>query len=205
MHPSAARKLLRAKNKRTTPVTKKSSIVTYSTVTATLALLITVGSFYFTWIYESHSVRLAVVNTMPGIDPERTERELPIDLAVDFALSNLGNKTETVVFVQPVVLLEDGKTYWDGQKKGPYILKAGEALADRAVISVTPADFRRVASGKPAVSAEFRLVTATLLPSGPPTFRNFPVGTVSMREHSNQLLLHLDGLAWGEGIIDLVR
>jgi hypothetical protein len=114
---------------------KKSKYVAlYPLVVSTIALLVSATSVYFTYFRVSHSLQLGVVKS------ETTDNETPCDFRADLILLNRGNQTEVLLGAE--LRFVGGDTLmFTTSRKGPFVLKAGEALPLRIETKLDEASF----------------------------------------------------------------
>jgi len=73
------------------PEAKKAFVVNYALVTSSVALLVSLTSFYFTWLHEEHSLRLGVLSTSCDED------HYPVTFSSGIVLLNGGNRVAVVL------------------------------------------------------------------------------------------------------------
>src|SRR5271156_3767920 len=124
--------------------------VSYSSVTATVALVISALSAYYNLFYTNRSLSLAITPEPPTFYIESAAPGTPVGAldssAFSYAavLSNTGNHTECVlsvwIFSQPegaeLGPKPDSTDIIKAETSGPYILKAGEAVVARTTIAL---------------------------------------------------------------------
>lgn len=103
----------------------KNNLITYSTVSSTVALLISFASFYYTWWMETHSLDITIAEIS---GPVFLPQSPPVRMEISAVLQNKGNKTETVLSMD----YKAAQLSWPKNpesRAGPFVLKAGEAVA----------------------------------------------------------------------------
>lgn len=108
---------------KTTP-DKERHWLSYATITSTVAILISLSSFYFSWFYVNHSLKISIVST---------DSTYPYNFQTDLVAFNHGNKTETLLYLQLFYVSSDGldRTFSEEYQKGPFVLKPGDVIPIR--------------------------------------------------------------------------
>jgi hypothetical protein len=102
---------------------KLDRVKRYSLAISIIALMVTGLSFYYTNIYESHSLKLAIGPLVTNIT-----RSIGEPFKIDTVFLNQGNRDEAVMQLRLVLNKSDNNTY-EVANKGPILVKAktGEA------------------------------------------------------------------------------
>jgi hypothetical protein len=136
------------------PAKKRWASLSYASVTATLALLISGSSLYFSTFYEHRALSIAIP-TIPDTKYRSPDR---LDVSVATVISNRGNRYETVLAVY--LTLVQGGTRRNRTPSGPYVLKPGESLP-------VPLEFNVLASYRCCDDkADLNLNVETVSPNG---------------------------------------
>jgi hypothetical protein len=116
----------------------------YAKIISTVALLVSLTSFYFTWFYERHSLRLGVPST--SLD----EDHYPVTLATNVVLLNGGNRAAVVLSLGLSPESPDAGARQIATEQGPFILKPGEALPVRTESRISKVTVDMVQQERPA-------------------------------------------------------
>ena len=119
--------------------------ITYASVTSTFALAISILTFYFSNLREVHSLQFTIANSASSISVSTYLAQVSTDLI----LVNKGNRTETILSVALVHPLDD-KRYLEKTRRGPFVLKAGDALPVQLVDTITESDLKNFIKGNSA-------------------------------------------------------
>lgn len=138
----------------------------YASVTSTFALLISCLTFYFSNLREVHSLQLSVVRTK--FQPKYS-RKLSYVLT-DLIVLNRGNRTEAIIsmnFSYPVVGRPDVRIV--SSERGPYVLKAGDAIPVTLSDTITVSTFERSGNwkgkfGQRKAKIEFDIIVQSVSP-----------------------------------------
>jgi len=166
----------------------KRQWLSFSVITSLVALAISLWTFYFTYIHVEHALHLSVVRA--GAD----DSELPVTFDTDILLLNPGNRVATLISLEVTFGGADGGTWtYDPRlRKGPYVLKPGDALPVNVSWKLTKDMFENVAdwSGpdleRKATGTVF-LQLAAVSADGKELRRKLRVGTFEYYEPSDEL------------------
>lgn len=164
---------------------EKKTKVTLPLVISTIALIISLLSFYFTHLRVNHSMMLAPANLTLSSD------KLPCNLTSDFVLLNYGNRTETLIRAE---LVYQGFGEWREPKsrKGPFVLKSGDAIPVQVQQELTDGKFFDSANKKgdkdfPVYEILVTLELSTLNPQGQEVVTSIPLGRIIYDERAAHL------------------
>lgn len=104
------------------------TFINYSSVTSTVAILLSLAALYFNFFREAHSLKVGVV------DFDTSDTTLPVSLSCNVILLNNGNKTETLLSLDLFLSTEPGGKgggVGPPEVKGPFVLKAGDVIPVR--------------------------------------------------------------------------
>jgi hypothetical protein len=99
-------------------LSKISAINIFTLTTSSVAIIITVLSFYLTYIHVNHSLKVAVTNDTLSYSSKFAE------LNIDAILLNYGNRPEVLLSSKLMIVSNYGTLEYD--EKQPSIIKAGE-------------------------------------------------------------------------------
>jgi hypothetical protein len=160
----------------------------FSVTTSLIALGLSLWTFYFTYLHVEHALQLSVVRA--GGD----DSALPTTFDTDILLLNPGNRTETLISLDVIFgNATDGTHAFDPRlRKGPYVLKPGEALPLKVSWELTKDMFENVAdwSGPEAEKIAKGLISLRLSAvsaDGEEIRRRVPIGTFEYYEASDEL------------------
>jgi hypothetical protein len=113
---------------------KNKYLVLYPLVTSTIALIVSLTAFYFTYFRVSHSLQLGVIKS------DVSDNETPVDFTADLILLNKGNQTETLLSAE--LRFVGGDTLmFTKSRKGPIVLKPGDAFPLRIETKLEESSF----------------------------------------------------------------
>lgn len=163
----------------------------YASLTATVALFLSLTSLYFTWFREVHSLKLGIVPS------DTVDVSLPFTLSTDLVLLNRGNRTETVLALNPVLAApSEHEGERPGWHKGPFVLKAGDALPVHVAWTITENDLGNVAewsgpSLERSADGDLLLSVSTISAEGAEIRKNILLGRLHYYEPSGEVTLKL--------------
>lgn len=172
-----------------TSAAKKAGVarLSYAVVTSTIALAVSLLSFYFTWLHVRHSLMIGVVSASAD------DVTLPMNFSTDIILLNQGNRTETALSVElRFGSAGNGYTYSPKLKKGPFVLKAGDAVPVHIDWELDKDAFENVAEWKgpeleKTATGDVTLVVEAIAPTGKLINRNVVLGRFSYYDPSEEL------------------
>lgn len=162
--------------------------VNYSVVTTTVALFITLSTFYLTWFHKNHSLAIAITEVnINGQSKDSDEDDwFPLNTNIKLALANTGNRSEILHSARIVITnKEDREDQIDGPAMGPIIIKPGE---------ITPLEMKWELQHQTTISAfsspdadgyresTMKLNIETISPNGEVSQKSFPLATLQIRE-----------------------
>jgi hypothetical protein len=174
----------RRERARETSQLKTASWLNYSTIISSLALAISLSSFYFTWVRVDHSLKLGVVSS--GGD----DTELPLTYYANLILLNPGNRTETALTLELLFGSTLHSYEFDPKSvKGPFVLKPGDAIPIRIEWKIGQNNFDDAAEWRgpqfsQIASAKMYVRVHVVSPNGAETEKIFPVGNLVYNQAS---------------------
>ncbi|TCL62338.1 hypothetical protein [Rhizobium sp. BK251] len=161
----------------------------YSAVTATMALVFSAATLFFNFFNEVRAVKLTVANYRVY---DEGDYRFPI------VISNVGNRTETILGVGLILTVDGGAKTIEVEPKTAHVLEPGKAIAialegkfDRDG-SLTEADWHKEQAQIPAY-----INASAIQPDGTVIEQMIPLGTLALdinRQFSfKQLALPLPG------------
>lgn len=181
--------------------------VPYASITSTFALFISCLTFYFSNLREVHSLQLSVVRTK--FRPTHS-RERPY-VSTDLIVLNRGNRTEAIMsmnFSYPLVGRPNVRIV--SSIRGPYVLKAGDAIPVTLSDTITVDMFKRSGTwrgeaGKQKAEIEFDILVQSVSPNtGSVLERTIMRHKLLYDEYSNNISFEYQGIGSGTSLYDLL-
>nr|WP_315182928.1 hypothetical protein [uncultured Albidiferax sp.] len=160
----------------------------FSVVVSLVALALSLWTFYFTYFHIEHTLQLSVVRA--GGD----DSELPVTFDTDILLLNPGNRSATLLSLEVTFGEATGGTWtYDPRlRKGPYVLKPGDALPVNVSWMLTKDMFENVADWSGAelertAKGVMSLQLSAVSSDGKEIRRKIQIGTFEYYEPSDEL------------------
>jgi hypothetical protein len=176
-----------------TEKTGRFSRPSYAVVTSTIALVISLASFYFTWFDVRHSLKIGIVSASAD------GTALPMKFSTDIILLNQGNKTESVLGLE-LRFGSIGNGYMSNSRlmKGPFVLKAGDAVPVHIDWDLGKDTFEDVADWngpdlEQTAIGDVILVAEAISPTGNQINRSVVLGWFSYYDPSEEVTFSLTG------------